>query len=150
LPQRPPKLLIAIFTVAILLVVAAIQALHTIDARRRTIAEAEQRTGNLAYVVASYVQDNFALADTSLRQLVVHARRVGGADAAAAEWDPILAAAKSALAGGGSISVVNADGIVTHSTQRAIVGQSRRDDFIFNALARADRDDRRRPSRGTC
>jgi signal transduction histidine kinase len=141
LPQRPPKLLIAIFTVAILLVVAAIQALHTIDARRRTIAEAEQRTGNLAYVVASYVQDNFALADTSLRQLVVHARRVGGADAAAAEWDPILAAAKSALAGGGSISVVNADGIVTHSTQRAIVGQSRRDDFIFNALARADRDD---------
>lgn len=138
---RPPKVLITVFTGTILLVVAGIQALHTIDARRRTVAEAEQRTRNLAYVVASYVQDNFALADTSLRQLVVHGRRVGGADAPAAEWDPILAAAKAGLAGSGSISVVNAAGIVTHSTQRTIVGQSRHDDFVVRTLEQVKRDE---------
>ena len=138
---RPPKVLIAVFTGTILLVVSGLQALHTIDARRRTVAEAEQRTRNLAYVVASYVQDNFALADTSLRQLVVHGRRVGGADAPAAEWDPILAAAKAGLAGSGSISVVNAAGIVTHSTQRAIVGQSRQDDFVVTTLEQAKHDE---------
>jgi signal transduction histidine kinase len=141
LSARPPKVLIAVFTGTILLVVAGIQVLYTLDARRRTIAEAELRTRNLAYVVASYVQDNFALADTSLRQLAVHARRVGGANAPASEWDPILAAAKAGLAGSGSISVVNAAGIVTHSTQATIVGESRRDDFVFTSLARQTGDE---------
>jgi signal transduction histidine kinase len=139
LSQRPPKFPIAAFTAAILLVVAGIQVLHTIDARRQTLAEAEQRTDNLAYVVASYVQDHFALADTALRQLVVHARRAGGPDAPPEEWDPILAAAKAGLAGSGSISVVDAQGVVTHSTQPTIVGESRRDDFVFKSLAQADR-----------
>jgi signal transduction histidine kinase len=141
LSHRPPKLLIAAFTAVILVVVTAMQALSTIDARHRAIDAALARTRNLAVVVAGYVQDNFALADTTLRQLAVHARRVGGADAPADDWEPILAAAKAGLAGSGSISVVNADGVVTHSTQRAIIGQSRRDDFVFKALSRADHDE---------
>ena len=139
--QRPPKFLIAVFTVIILAAVTAVQAFHTIAARRRAIETAEQRTRNLAFVVATYLRDNFALADTALRQLAVHAHRVGGAHAPADEWDPILAAAKAGLASSGSISVVDINGVITHSTQRAIIGQSRRDDFVFRALARADNDD---------
>ncbi len=138
---RPPKLLLAVFTAVILLVVSVMQVVHIIDARRRAVAAAEARTRNLAYVVSTYVRDNFALADTSLRQLVIHARRVGGAGAPSDDWDPILAAAKAGLAGSGSISVVDADGIVTHSTQHAIVGQSRRDDFVVRTLAGADQDE---------
>jgi len=141
LSARPPKLLLAVFTAVILLVVSAMQVLHIIDARRRAVTAAEARTRNLAYVVSTYVRDDFALADTSLRQLVIHARRVGGARAAADDWDPILAAAKASLAGSGSISVVDSDGIVTHSTQRAIVGQSRRDDFVVRTLAHSGDDE---------
>ena len=117
------------------------EVLSIMDARQRAIAAAEARTLNLAYVVSTYVRDTFALADTSLRQLVIHAERVGGANASSGDWDPILAAAKAGLAGSGSISVVNADGVVTHSTQPTIVGLSRREDFVFATLARADHDE---------
>ena len=141
LSARAPKFLLGVFTAVILLVVSGMEMLSIADARRRTLAATEGRTLNLAYVVSTYVRDTFALADTSLRQLVIHARRVGGADAPAADWDPILAAAKAGLAGSGSVSVVDAAGTVTHSTQSAIVGQSRRDDFVFATLAKADRDD---------
>jgi signal transduction histidine kinase len=141
LSVRAPKLLLAAFTVIILLVVSALQMVYLGDARRRAVAAAEARSRSLVYAVSTYVRDNFALADTSLRQLVIHARRVGGAKASSNDWDPILAAAKASLAGSGSISVVDAAGVVTHSTQRAIVGQSRSDDFVFKALAAADHDE---------
>ena len=134
-------MLLAVFTAVILLVVSGMEVLSIMDARQRAIAAAEARTLNLAYVVSTYVRDTFALADTSLRQLVIHGERVGGANASSGDWDPILAAAKAGLAGSGSISVVNADGVVTHSTQPTIVGLSRRDDFVFATLARADHDE---------
>jgi signal transduction histidine kinase len=139
--SRRPKLLIGLFTLLTLAVVAALQAFHTVDARQRAIENAQLRAGNLSRMMAGYVSDKFAIADTSLRQLVVHARRVGGPEAAGADWDPILAAAKAALATTGSISVVNRDGIIVHSTQAAILGQSRANDFIFKTLAATSRDE---------
>ncbi len=81
------------------------------------------------------------MADASLRQLVIHARRVGGVRAAAEEWVPILNAAKASLAGGGSITVIDRDGRIVHSTQSVIVGASRRDNYIFKRLSTVERDE---------
>jgi len=81
------------------------------------------------------VQQTFAASDAALRQLAIHNRRVGGANAPDAEWLPALEAAQVGLMGVSTISVVDAAGIVRHSTQPAIAGQSRRDQFVFTQLA---------------
>jgi signal transduction histidine kinase len=82
----------------------------------------------------------FDVSDTALRQLVIHGQRIGGPDAPAAEWQPILEASKAALPGDGSVSVTGADGLVRHSTLRAIVGQPRGEHYVFKELAKATSD----------
>ena len=84
--------------------------------RERVLKTADTRAANLASVVAEYVRGSFSSADAALRQIAIHARRIGGASAAHADWDPILAAAKTALPeGSGSISVTDREGTITHS-----------------------------------
>jgi signal transduction histidine kinase len=121
--------------------VATLQVVHLNGSRRRALDDGKTRAGNLATVLSEYVRGSFAVADASLRQLVIHARRVGGARASAEAWDPILAAAKASLAGSGSITVIDRDGRIVHSTQSAIVGSSRRDNYIFKRLSTAERDE---------
>ncbi len=138
--QRRPKFLVVAFTATVFVLVVAMQANHLNVARRRALNGAQARAENLAFVLSEYVRGSFALADQSLRQLIVHARRVGGPGAGAEAWDPILAAAKAALPGGGSITVTDAAGTILHSTQSAIIGASRRDNYIFKQLSTLDRD----------
>jgi PAS domain S-box-containing protein len=90
---------------------------------------------NLAHLMAEYLSGAFAATDAALLQLQDHGRRVGGAGAAADEWSPVLASTRTTLTGAGSISVVDAEGIIRQSTQPLIVGQSRRPSFAFQRLA---------------
>ena len=139
--QRRAKFVILAFTAFVLLAVAALQ-IGTLWWRRDGIVKAaEARAGNLAFVLAEYVRESFVTADTALRQLAVHAGRVGGASAPAEAWNAILLGARAALPGSGSISVTDAAGIVRRSTQPRILGQSRRDNYVFRQLAALDRDD---------
>jgi signal transduction histidine kinase len=139
--QRRPRILIIVFTASVLAFVVALQVVHSIGTRRRALEGAQTRAANLAYVLSEYVRGSFAVTDQSLRQLLIHARRVGGPRAGAEEWDPILAAAKAALPGGGSITVTDADGRIVHSTQPVIIGASRRDNYIFKRLSTLNRDE---------
>jgi signal transduction histidine kinase/ActR/RegA family two-component response regulator len=102
--------------------------------RAQTLTTAEARAANLSHILAEYVGESFAAGDSALRQLVIHGRHIGGAGAPQEDWDPTLGAAKATLTGVGSISVMDRDGIIRHSTQRLIVGQSRRDDDIYRRL----------------
>ena len=139
--QRRPKLLILVFTVSVLFAVAALQAAGLWWWHDRIMRNAESRASNFAFVLAEYMRGSFAVADASLRQLVIHAGRVGGPNAPAAMWDPILDATRSSLPGSGSISVTGADGIIRRSTIPEIVGQSRADLFLFKQLSSIDRDE---------
>jgi signal transduction histidine kinase len=139
--QRRPRILTIAFTASVLAFVTTLQVVHLNGSRRRALEDGQTRAGNLAIVLAEYVRGSFAVADASLRQLVIHARRVGGARAAAEEWVPILNAAKASLAGGGSITVIDRDGRIVHSTQSVIVGASRRDNYIFKRLSTVERDE---------
>jgi signal transduction histidine kinase/ActR/RegA family two-component response regulator len=129
------KFNIIAFTLTVLVAVAALVAADLWWRRERTLIAAETRATNLVAVLSEYVKGSFSSADAALRQLAIHGRRAGGAHAPAEAWDPILAAAKAALPEAGSITVSDADGTITHSTQRAIVGQSRRDNYIHRVLS---------------
>lgn len=119
----------------------ALQAIHLWVARDRTIALAEQRAASLATVLTEYVRGSLAVFDTSLAQLAVHSQRIGGPAASREVWDPILAAALASLPVSGSVSVADAEGTIRHSTLTRIVGESRRDNYVFTQLASLNRDE---------
>jgi len=139
--QRRPKIFIIAFAASVLALVATLQAVHSIGTRQHALESAQTHASNLAYVLSEYVRGSFAVTDASLRQLLVHARHVGGSRAGADAWDPILAAAKASLPGGGAITVTDADGRIVHSTQTAMIGASRRDNYMFKRLSMLDRDE---------
>ncbi len=141
--QRGSRTLVIGFTAAVLIGVALLEGADLWWGHQRALRLAEKRAANLAFVLAEYIRGTFAVADTSLRQLAVHGRRVGGAAAEPAAWEPILAAARAAMPAGssGSISVADANGIIRHATLRSIVGQSRREQYIFRTLSASGRDE---------
>ncbi len=120
---------------AVLLSVAILETAHLRTQRNQTLEAATERADDLALVLRGYLQRSISLAETSLRQLAVHARRAGGSAGGHDEWDPMLTAAGAVLPGHGSISVTDADGIIRHSTLKSIVGESRRDYLLFRKLA---------------
>ena len=138
--RRRIKFNIIALTLTVLVAVAALVTADLWWRRDRTLKAAETRATNLATVLAEYVKGSFSSADAALRQLAIHGRRNGGANAPADEWGPILAAAKAALPETGSITVSNAEGTITHSTQHAIIGQSRRDNYIHRVLSAGQSD----------
>jgi signal transduction histidine kinase len=128
------KPLIAGLTLGVLLSLAAFRAVDLWWWRTQTVKVAAARAGNLAFILSQYIHEMFVAADASLRHLSLHSQRIGGPHAPDAEWAPSLASANAGLTGVGSISVLDADGVIRHSTQPAIVGQSRRDQYIFKTL----------------
>jgi len=135
---RRTKSLVTAFAISVLLALAALLGLDLWWRRERAVAAAQTRASNLSVALAEYLRSTFALADAALRQLEVHSQRAGGPRGPSQEWLPILQAAEIALPGRGSLSVTDQDGIVTHSTLGAIVGQPRRDHYLFDYLAKND------------
>lgn len=138
---RRPKLTIAALTVGVLVTGGALRGATLWSWRVQALAAAETRAANLAFILSEYVRETFAAGDASLRQLAIHSRRLGGPTAPAGQWGPVLAAARAGLTGIGSISVVDREGTIRHSTQPLIVGQSRRDQFVFRRLSTLSNDE---------
>jgi signal transduction histidine kinase len=128
------KPLIASLTLGVLLALAVFRAIDLWWWRTQTLEAAQGRAANLAIIVSEYLNEMFVAADASLRQLALHSQRIGGPSASEADWGPSLASARAGLTGIGSISVTDADGVIRHSTQRVIVGQARRDHYLFKRL----------------
>ncbi|HWJ55974.1 MAG TPA: CDP-alcohol phosphatidyltransferase family protein, partial [Vicinamibacterales bacterium] len=139
--RRRPKFNIVVFTVTVLVAVGALVIADLWWRRDRVLKAADTRAANLATVLAEYVRGSFGSADAALRQLAVHGRRIGGPTASHDDWDPILASAKAALPESGSISVTNAAGTITHSTIKAIVGESRSDSYVYQRLSKGGVDE---------
>jgi len=142
LQQRSRALIIG-FTAAILIAVVLLETAGLWWGYNRSVSAGEKRATDAASVLAEFMRGSFALADTSLRQLAVHAARVGGASAEAYEWDPILEAARAAMPVGasGSISVTDVKGIIRHATLPSIVGESRAKQYIFRTLSTTAHDE---------
>jgi signal transduction histidine kinase len=141
--RQPSRAPIIAATAAVLIGVGLLAGADLWWSRERTLGLAERRATNLAFVLAEYIRGSFAVADTSLRQLAIHGQRVGGAAAPPAAWETILAAARDAMPAGasGSISVADANGVIRHATLPAIVGETRREQYIFRTLSTSGRDE---------
>ena len=131
------------FTVAVLVAVCTLEGFDLWWRYTAALRTGESRAKHLSLVLAEYLRGSFAVADTALRQLAVHSRRIGGPDAPVAEWDGILLAARAAMpvGGTGSISVADAAGIIRQSTMKSLVGQPRREQHIFQRLSRPGPDE---------
>ena len=139
--RRRPRLNIVGFTLTVLIAVGGLQAADLAWRRDSVLQAGETRATNLAVVLAEYIRGSFISADAALRQLQIHGARVGGPRAPRFEWETILASAKAALPESGSFSVTDESGIITYSTQPAIVGQSRADNYVFKQLFAGPSDD---------
>jgi signal transduction histidine kinase len=138
--RRKPRFTILAFILTVLIAVAALEIADLWWRRDNALKNAETRAINLDRVLAEYVRGSFASADAALRQLQVHGARIGGSSATKEDWDSILGPARAALPEIGSISVTDRLGTITHSTID-IVGQSRRDNYVFKRLASSDEDE---------
>jgi len=132
---RERKLAIGLVTAVVLVSLVALRTADLWIRRQQILRAGDHRAENLALILAGYVRQTFAAGDAALRQLALHSQRIGGTNATADDWLPLLQAARVGLTGIGSISVVDATGIIRHATQPLIVGQSRRDQFVFTRLA---------------
>ena len=117
---------------ALLVVLRSVNVWWRYDA---IIDESERRAANLALILSEHLEQTIATVDAALSQLVLHSDRVGGPNAPHISWGPVLAAARSGLAGVGSLTLLNDSGVITHSTLQSIVGQSRANQFVFRYLA---------------
>jgi signal transduction histidine kinase len=133
--RRRPKFNIIAFTLTVLVAVGGLVTADLWWRHDRALKAADTRAANLASVLSEYIRGSFGSADAALRQLAVHGSRIGGSSASHDDWDPMLAAAKAALPESGSISVTDSTGTITHSTLQAIVGESRRNSYIYQRLS---------------
>jgi signal transduction histidine kinase len=129
------KSAIAALTTGVLVTLAGLRTADLFWRRADVIRVAEARAANLASILSEYLRGTFNAADASLRQLSLHSQRIGGPGASDADWAPSLASARAGLSGAGSISITDANGVIRHSTQPLIIGQSRRDQYVFQRLA---------------
>ncbi|MGQ0649232.1 MAG: ATP-binding protein [Gemmatimonadaceae bacterium] len=135
LRRRRLKRLMVGSTAAALGLLAVLRFADLSSRSERILANGDRRALNLAHILSRYLGEAFAASDASLRQLAALNPRIGGPLAPDQEWLPLLSAARAGLTGIGSMSVIDRTGIVRHSTRREIVGQSRRDDYVFRQLA---------------
>jgi len=131
---------VVILAVGFVIGVALLQTLNLWTRYRQTTVATEGKAEDLSYILAEHMQKSVQAVDTSLKQLVLHSSRVGGPTAQAEAWEPALRAAIAGMSYVGSLNVTDASGTIRHSTFPSLVGQSRRDDFLFTQLAHESND----------
>ena len=126
---------IVVFIVGIFILVVGLRSANLHWRHENIIQENERRAASFALVLSEHLEQTIATVDAALSQLVLHSERVGGPNAPAPVWDPVLAAAYSGLANVGSITLLNDSGFITHSTLQSIIGQSRISQFMYRYLS---------------
>jgi PAS domain S-box-containing protein len=101
----------------------------------------QRRAENLAHVIAENVDRTFGAIESALNQLAAHSDHIGGPHASRDIWSPVLAATLSGLSAIGSLNVLDADGLVTLSTNPPVTGISRRGLFLHRRLSESGNDD---------
>ena len=120
---------------AVVVALALLQAVNLFSRYRETLHATEAHATDLSLILAEHMRNAVGAVDASLKQLVLHSARVGGPTAPADSWLPILRTAMAGMSHVRSMSVTDANGVIRHSTIPELIGQSRRDDVLFNRLS---------------
>ena len=118
------------------LALVIVQALQSWFGYRTARDEADARATNLVYILSAHMRETVAALDASLVQLAVANRRVGGPSGNPDDWRAVLTGAVAGMPVGPSLSITDGDGIIRQSTIPKLIGQSRRDLYLFQALRR--------------
>ena len=102
----------------------------------QTIGEGERRADNLALILSEHLRRSVEAVDSVLLQLALHSQRSGGPKAAGETWTPLLEAARAGISGISLLGITDETGVITVSTLPEVLGQSRRDQYMFQQLAR--------------
>ena len=94
----------------------------------------QRRAENLVHVLAEHLDRTLGPIESAFNQLAAHSDRIGGPSAPRELWAPVLNATMSGLAGIGSLNVIDAEGMVTLSTNPVVTATSRRDRFLYRQL----------------
>jgi PAS domain S-box-containing protein len=119
----------------VFIVLASVVALGALFYRHELLADGQRRAETLAFVLGDHFARTISAIDTTLSQLSVHGARAGAPGAANANWPALIEAARVGLAGASAVVVIDATGIIRHSTVPTLVGQSRVDFFLFRRLS---------------
>ena len=130
-PDHRLKRVVAAITVGVLTLLVVLRGIDLWWWRQQLVDGGRQRAENQTRILAEYVRGAFAAGDAALRQLTIEARRIGGSRAPDEAWAPLLGAVKASLVGVGAVTIADAEGSITHSTQTAIVGLSRHDEYLY-------------------
>jgi signal transduction histidine kinase/ActR/RegA family two-component response regulator len=95
----------------------------------------QRRAETLVSALTGHLDRTIGAIESALSQLAAQSERIGGPRAPREAWAPILAATMSGLADVGSLNLIDADGTVTHSTNPAATGTSRRDAELYRRLS---------------
>ena len=109
--------------------------------RGEAFAAEKRRAENLAHLIAENVDRTFGAIESALNQLAAHSDHIGGPRASPDIWSPVLTATLSGLSAIGSLNVVDADCVVTLSTNPAVTGTARTVRFLDRRLRESATDD---------
>jgi hypothetical protein len=136
--------------VAVLVVVTALTAVALWRRHAEALSQGQRRAEILTEIVERHLAFRFKTLEATLYEVAAYDRLIGGPDASADEWFPVLHAAFSGLAGFTSLSVADANGTITYSTQpmtmrqpvsngelhRRLSADPRNDALVFDRLFR--------------
>ena len=95
---------------------------------QNAIDAARHRAQSYSTILSAHLDRTMGAMDARLTQIAVQSDRLGGPTGSPAQWDAVLAAAKAGATTISSLSVIDADGIVRHSTLSQTINL-RRPDF---------------------
>jgi signal transduction histidine kinase/ActR/RegA family two-component response regulator len=102
--------------------------------RTNALVAAQDRAESYATILGAHLERTMSSIDSRLSQIAVQSERLGGPSGSARQWRDVLEATKSGANTVASMSIVDANGIIRHSTLPQIVGLERREGAIVQSL----------------
>jgi hypothetical protein len=105
------------------------------------LKQGQQRAEILTEIVEAHLAFRFKTLEATFYEVAAYDRLIGGPDASADEWFPVLRAAFSGLTGFTSLSVADANGIITYSTQPMTMRQPIANGELYRRLSADPKND---------
>jgi len=102
--------------------------------RQSAIQAAEKRSRSYSTILSAHLDRTMNALESRLTQIGVQSDRLGGPGGNDARWLPVLQAARSGANTVVSLSVIDRDGVIRHSTLTPLVGRERREGTIYQSL----------------
>lgn len=109
--------------------------------RGNALRAARDRAESYGTILGAHLERTMGAIDARLSQIVVQSERLGGPAGPRGPWQAVLQATHAGATTVGSLSVIDADGVIRQSTLEQMVGQTRRDGAIYESLRDTDAPD---------